>query len=382
MNSGVRRSAALAARLQARAEFRVWEAVLAEHDLVVAEAAADPTESAYGRHLAVRAVAVDLARALSQSEHQIWKMINHGTLVREGLPEVWAAFRAGHLSALKVNVIAVEIERLRVEGSWAKIDPRIAEYAACHPHHEVRRWLSRLVDRLQPTPIDVAEEARASRRVSVEYREHGMAWVSGFVPAVAAAALMKRLGKAARRLDDDGRTLVQKEADLFVAWLTNAEGTESDIAAEVAVVIDAAALAGITDASATVLAPDSTDVGMPASWVLDLALTDSVLFTRLITDPQGRVLDVTFLGYQPPDSLRRAITWRDGRCRVRGCARRATDCDLDHRLAWDRGGTTSADNLQALCRTHHSFKGHGLLPADAFGPPDPVVTRLPYRDAA
>lgn len=39
-----------------------------------------------------------------------------------------------------------------------------------------------------------------------------------------------------------------------------------------------------------------------------------------------------------------------------GCGRRAADCDLDHIADWARGGTTGAENLTALCRSHHRLE--------------------------
>jgi hypothetical protein len=38
-----------------------------------------------------------------------------------------------------------------------------------------------------------------------------------------------------------------------------------------------------------------------------------------------------------------------------GCRRPARRTDLDHRTPWPRG-STSADNLQCLCRHHHRAK--------------------------
>ena len=38
-------------------------------------------------------------------------------------------------------------------------------------------------------------------------------------------------------------------------------------------------------------------------------------------------------------------------------------CDLDHTLAWSRGGRTDADNLAYLCPRHHALKTAGLWTA-------------------
>lgn len=46
-------------------------------------------------------------------------------------------------------------------------------------------------------------------------------------------------------------------------------------------------------------------------------------------------------------------------CRAPGCIRPARYADVDHVRPWESGGTTAADNLAALCRTHHVLKTHG-----------------------
>lgn len=45
-----------------------------------------------------------------------------------------------------------------------------------------------------------------------------------------------------------------------------------------------------------------------------------------------------------------------GRAGSPTCNRRAESCELDHALAWEDGGATSAENLQVLCPRHHHAK--------------------------
>src|SRR5690606_6090263 len=62
-----------------------------------------------------------------------------------------------------------------------------------------------------------------------------------------------------------------------------------------------------------------------------------------------------------PESLRQALRWRDGTCRVTGCRAPVHDTDLDHAIDYDSGGETSGANLRCLCRKHHNMKSHGHL---------------------
>jgi hypothetical protein len=57
---------------------------------------------------------------------------------------------------------------------------------------------------------------------------------------------------------------------------------------------------------------------------------DEILFTRLLTDNQGRLLDTTELGRYPSARLAQAIKIRAGTCRYPTCTVPAGSCDLDH----------------------------------------------------
>ncbi|WP_080794242.1 HNH endonuclease signature motif containing protein [Corynebacterium pacaense] len=69
-------------------------------------------------------------------------------------------------------------------------------------------------------------------------------------------------------------------------------------------------------------------------------------------------------GYTPSALLRAYVVARDGTCRHPGCTISADLCDLDHVIAFDEGGPTTAWNLQCLCRHHHNMKTDGRLSAD------------------
>ena len=82
---------------------------------------------------------------------------------------------------------------------------------------------------------------------------------------------------------------------------------------------------------------------------------DRVLFTRLLTDNGGRLLDVTELGRHPSTRLAEAINIRAGSCRFPTCTVPAALCDLDHHQPVP-DGETSGRNLDPFCRRHHRGK--------------------------
>jgi len=61
-------------------------------------------------------------------------------------------------------------------------------------------------------------------------------------------------------------------------------------------------------------------------------------------------------GYRPSRKLQHLVNARNPRCSAPGCGRPAARCDLDHSIAWDKGGLTCSCNLAPLCRHHHRCK--------------------------
>ncbi len=61
-------------------------------------------------------------------------------------------------------------------------------------------------------------------------------------------------------------------------------------------------------------------------------------------------------GYRPSRKLRHLVKARNARCTAPGCGRPAARCDLDHTVAWDKGGLTCECDLSPLCRHHHRVK--------------------------
>jgi Domain of unknown function (DUF222) len=87
---------------------------------------------------------------------------------------------------------------------------------------------------------------------------------------------------------------------------------------------------------------------------------DEVLFTRLLTDDGGRLLDTTELGRYPSTRLAEAIKIRAGTCRFPTCTVPADRCDLDHHQPHPHG-PTSGSNQDPFCRRHHRGKTFAWL---------------------
>jgi hypothetical protein len=362
-----------ARRARAVAEFEEWKLIAAHHRRRVAEIDRSD-EIVLGKELARREVTLEIAQALRVTERHVWAIVFETETLRERTPLVWAAFRAGDLDADRVSAIADTAERLVERESWAKLEQTAVHYAATHTISELRSWLRRFRARTEPeqTATETAE-AVEQRRVSVTHNSDGTSWLNALLPTGVAIAAAERLRKAARTLpgidpdtgERDRRTREQKQADLLGHWLTSCTGTETDIRAEIAISIAATDLLGYTQG------PGVTRDGEPLdhAWVRELAASEHTVFRRLVLDPIGQVLDTTVLAYRPTESLRQALHWRDGTCRVAGCRAPVFETDLDHAKDYDSGGETSARNLRCLCRKHHNMKSHGHLDDRYLGAP-------------
>jgi hypothetical protein len=86
-------------------------------------------------------------------------------------------------------------------------------------------------------------------------------------------------------------------------------------------------------------------------WAADMFGCDCTLHRVLRAD--GVVLDYGRSTRTVIESLRRAVSARDGGCRFPGCDRKRAWCDAHHVQWWRRHGATKLDNLLLLCTHHH-----------------------------
>src|SRR5829696_2617197 len=127
----------------------------------------------------------------------------------------------------------------------------------------------------------------------------------------------------------------------------------------IGVVVPLSSLLGLSDAPGDLVDRSGLIPGAVLRELIAQALDpdrrDEVLFTRLLTDDGGRLIDTTELGRYPSARLAEAIKVRAGTCRFPSCTVPADRCDLDHHQPWP-DGKTSAHNLDPLCRRHHRGK--------------------------
>lgn len=101
---------------------------------------------------------------------------------------------------------------------------------------------------------------------------------------------------------------------------------------------------------------------LPATLVRRLAQDPDSTWYRLLTDPARGTVELSTGSYRPTREIWRQVVAEHHDCAAPTCTRPATGCEIDHRIPWPRGATTTS-NTQPLCRTHHQAKhapGYGL----------------------
>ncbi|MCO7204801.1 13E12 repeat family protein, partial [Microbacterium sp. CnD16-F] len=305
------------------------------------------------------------------------------------LPTVWAGHLRGEVDRAKAREIASTAWKLHAPENVTRLDETVLAYATTHTLGQLKGWLRRFLIRVEPDhAIERRQAAQQDRNVTITALDDGMSLLQALIPTTEALLIDRDLTLAAKasrsQSADDERTLAQARADALVDTLLQRRGKTdpTDTAADPVPVGTSGRgrfHVGITVSLATLLGLSSEPgVSADGQHVLDpgllaeLAAQDGTLFSRLLTDEHGGILDVTELGRFPTQPLRRALNLIDGTCDVPGCTRPATGCDVDHQIPHDpdpppgqppgqQRGPTAAGNLHHRCPPHHGLKTRGAL---------------------
>lgn len=306
-------------------------------------------------------------------------------------------WETGLLDAVKVRAI-VEATACLPDEIAVAVQDRVLPRAPRQTPAQLRAALARAVIAVDPAGADARHRAaRLDRRVLVAPAADGMASLWALLSAPAATGAYEWLSRLARALGpEDPRSMDARRADILADLLTGTRhftadtadtaavtdtGTGTDAGAGtgadrgvadrsvggggrvsrptssgralVQVIVDLDTLTGTHDHPA-----ELTGYG-PIPPALAREIAADAVWRRLVTDPDsGALLDHGRRTYHPPAALADHVRARDQHCRFPGCRRRALTADLDHTVAWEHGGPTSATNLHALCSHHHRLKHH------------------------
>lgn len=301
-------------------------------------------------------VALHLTRRAADTE------LNAALHLQDRLPEVWEAWHRGLLDARRVKVILDRTAHLEPEEARVVADRVLASAPSL-----TTGQLKARVDRIAMTADPAAAQRRfadalTDRRVVLESTEFGTANLAAFdLSPIRAGAITRRINRHALSLkrSGDDRTMDQLRADVFLDLL---EGHSTGVAGgTLEMRVDLATLAGLTDHPGELngYGPVIADIARQAA-----ATQDRAAWQYTVTDGTAIIATGT-TRRRPTTTMARTVRAADPTCVFPGCRMPASDCDLDHRLAWSKGGPTQAANLAPLCRHDHRIRH---LPGWAYTP--------------
>ncbi len=308
------------------------------------------------------AVSAEVAAAFQTSLAMAGSYLRYALAMRERLPRVAAVFRAGDIDYRLFQTIVYRTDLITDPAVLARVDAELALRAPRWPsmtRGKLAGEVDRIVARADRDAVRRHAEAISDRQVSIWESDAGMAEVYGKLFATDAEALDQRLDAlAATVCADDPRSREQRRADALGALAAGADRLGCQCAAAdcaagarraspvvIHVVAEQATLQRRSATPASVLGADGL---IPAQMVAELAKNSRL---RPLIAPVGAEPH-----YTPSANLAAFVRARDLTCRAPGCDRPATECDLDHTIAFGDGGATHPSNVKCLCRLHHLMK--------------------------
>lgn len=309
------------------------------------------------------AVGAEVAAALRISLGKAGSYMNYG-LAMHRLPAIAALFTAGDIDMNIFRTMVYRTDLITDHNALKEVDRVLAARAARWPsmtHGQLVREIDRVVITHDRDALRRTRERARDRDVTVWDDNSGLSDVSARLFTADAHALDKRLDAiAATVCRNDPRTAEQRRADALGALAAKAERLmcrceRADCPAATAVassvvihvVAEQSALDGRSNRPGYLM---SSGTVISAELLRDIAAQAKL---RPLTHPKDSPAEPR---YHPSRALADFVRARDLTCRAPGCDRPAIECDIDHTVPYDSGGSTHASNLKCLCRFHHLLK--------------------------
>ncbi|ANG84470.1 HNH endonuclease signature motif containing protein [Microbacterium aurantiacum] len=327
---------------------------------------------------AVRAAVADIGTRLRIAEVTVHAIAERAATLRARCPRVWADFLHGRVSPENAAIAADVAAALPDDpAAWALFDDAVADAAQRCTPSGFRRRARAARERVHPEPMDERHaRAREDRSVCSTPEFDGLATISLTTDAADAASALDRVDGIVDHLqaqDGETRTRAQLRADVAIDLLRNGSSpltAEAPSDTAISITIPMMTLLGRGDAPATLDGYGPIPLETARRYA-----AGAKSLVRILTDPvTGTVLDIDRRTRRIPADLRRWLWARDPECAFPGCARSSRECDIDHRLDWQYGGNTSAENNEPLCTSHHPVKHESLWSLSR----DPVTGALQW----
>ncbi|KUI36004.1 HNH endonuclease [Mycobacterium sp. IS-1590] len=306
--------------------------------------------------------------------------------LRRRLPAVSAVFATGAISYRTVAAVSHRSRLVRDADALAKLDAELASQLTQWGTLSTERLhtaIDTCVDRYDPAAVRRTEYAARGRHVDIHDPRDGSGTVAleATLLATDGQALDTRLdAMAAAVCAHDPRTVEQRRSDALGALGQGADRLAcgcgrpdcgAAAATPSAVVMHMIAREeSLTDDTPATLdgrvppseqEPPSAPAGTDPGYLMGKGLLPAPLLAAKLAGT-ATIQPVIHPGdagpeprYRPSEVLAWFVRCRDMTCRFPGCDVPATDCDIDHSVAYPVG-PTQASNLKCLCRQHHLLK--------------------------
>jgi hypothetical protein len=312
--------------------------------------------------LAMRSLTAELAVLHRVSDRTMAARIAEAEALVTQFPSTLECLELGRIQLGHVRTIVEQGLAIQDADVRARYEVEVLEKAVSVTPGRLRRFAQLTAVRMCEVAFEERHrQAREERRVSITELGDGMSHVTATMPTVLAEGAWDRLTEQAQaiRLAGDSRSFDQIRSDLVAELLLTGQPSGDPeaphaagvgIRAEVSVVIPVLTLLGRSAEPATITGKGPIDLDTARKLV-----GGATRWLRILTDP---ITDLVLSAddYRPSTRLRRFLQARDGRCRFPTCNRSPRRSDLDHTIAWEDGGRTVPDNLDVLCRGHHTLK--------------------------
>ena len=315
--------------------------------------------------LATEAAAAEIRVALRLTRRATDSELGFALELKERLPSVWSALRAGDIDVRRAKTIAFHTIHLTAATAH-NVVAKVIEQAPHLTTGQLAARLKKLCIEANPDEAqDRFERAVDERRVVANPNVDGTADVLGIaLPPDRVARAMRRINRMARSLRSAGepRTMDQIRADVFLDLLSGKGHAKHGKGPRgvLDMTVDIETLARLSDSPGELsgYGPVIADI---ARRVADESHDSEWRFT--VADPNSaQPIHTGITQRRPNTSQRRQIETRDRTCVFPGCRMPATGCDVDHTIPYSEGGATSVTNSGSLCRWDHGVRHkHGWV---------------------
>ncbi len=273
------------------------------------------------------------------------------------MPIVKERFADGILAESALRLLA-DAWHDDIVDAFARDEEMLAGWATTLTHRDFKIVLATWRLHADPNGAErTAQEQFESRSVHLSELLDGMGRLDGLLDPEGFRIVQEAIRALARRADGDERTAAQRRADALVAMAKQAlaefEPAPGVKRSRPKVVATVAYDDLVATTKGGTLDTNSGRTTLTAQALRRIACDAGV--HRLITGPDGTILDYGRQTRTVSDTQFDALALRDHGCRILGCPIPPGGCDAHHSIHWADDGNTDLDDLVLACWYHHHW---------------------------